>query len=331
LRDLSVGIRVCGFSTGKMAQSALLCLLGLLVVMASAAKVSLSGYFCSGCPANPDPNTLVKTIHPAYSTVIFAFIGWDLDGNVVNGWDCNSPTCQKKFNLTKEMVMNLKSEGRTVLISMGGSASPVLTGNESPQFVSNLVSGILKVVETYDFDGVDFDIEVRSGDAVDCAEITANIITKVKRAKSSLIITLAPQMVDLYPPISAISLGFNAQAPVVNLTLPYLKAIQIQMYNSWAQVETIEYAEQYVQQLVNGYDVYGDGKTFHVRIPASKIVLGYPASTSGASSGFLDPNQVITLIPYFENKGIPIGGLMTWCIGWDQIAGWQFANAVASL
>jgi len=217
-----------------------------------------------------------------------------------------------------------------VLMSVGGSASTAISGNEPPSFSANIVQGIVKVINTFGLDGVDFDIEERTGDAVDCSELEANIIWGVKKAKPNAILTLTPQMVDLYPPISAITLGFNAQAAVVNLTLSILNSIPIQMYNSWAQVETIPYAQTYVPQLNKGYDVYGDGKTFHVQIPPSKIVLGYPASTSGASSGFVDPSQVVQLLPYFQAQGTPIGGLMTWCIGWDQLAGWQFANAVAA-
>jgi len=312
-----------------MERLVLLYLLGFLAVSVSA-KIPLSGYFCAACPANPDPNTLIKNIHPAYTNVIISFVGWDTNGNVVNGWDCNDPTCQKHFNLTKEMVTNLKAQGRTVAMSVGGAASPALTGTESPAFVANLVQGLVNLIDTFGLDGMDFDIEIRTGDAVDCAELTANIIKGLKRTRSSTLITLTPQMVDLYPPISAISLGFNAQAPVVNLTLQWLSSVQIQMYNTWAQVETIQYAEQYVPQLVAGYDVYGDGKTFHVTLPAAKIVLGYPASTSGAGSGFLNPEQVVQLAPYFAAQGMTIGGFMTWCIGWDNLAGWQFANAVAS-
>ena len=145
------------------------------------------------------------------------------------------------------------------------------------------------------------------------------------------------------------------------LSAPLL--LQIQMYNTWAQVETIAYAEQYVQQLLVGYVVAADDETFNVTIPASKLVLGYPASPSGAGSGYIAPSDVVesacgpmdvcsrtfalcysrsrpycvlrcgcgaAVVRALASNGTAIAGLMTWSIGWDHLANWEFANAVAA-
>lgn len=79
----------------------------VIAALASGAKIPLTGYFCATCPANPDPMDLFNSIHPAYSTVILAFAGWNDAGNVVNQWDCDA-TCSKNFTLTKGLVEKLK-------------------------------------------------------------------------------------------------------------------------------------------------------------------------------------------------------------------------------
>jgi hypothetical protein len=80
----------------------------LLISPLASARIPLTGYFCGQCDANPKPTELVYSIHPAYTTVIFSFIGWDATGNVTNAWDCNSKACPKNFTLTPAMVSHLK-------------------------------------------------------------------------------------------------------------------------------------------------------------------------------------------------------------------------------
>lgn len=113
------------------------------------------------------------------------------------------------------------------------------------------------------------------------------------------------------------------------------------MYNSWAQAETVAYAQGYGAALIAGYEVRSaQGQGFTVKIPGSKMMLGYPAAAGAAGSGYLPPSQVVfhaktddkvvPLIAYFAARGIPIAGLMTWSIGWDHSTNWSFASAVAA-
>ena len=102
------------------------------------------------------------------------------------------------------------------------------------------------------------------------------------------------------------------------------------MYNSWAQVENIEYAESYTIKVMDGFTVQSDGVIFPVKIPGDKLVLGYPASPRGAASGFIDPTDVVSMVLRLRGQGRDIAGLMTWSIGWDFQSGWLFANVVDS-
>lgn len=295
----------------------------------NASAIPLVGYFCAQCDANPTPLDLVRNIHPAYTTIIFAFIGWDASGNITNTWDCNDRLCPKNFTLTRQTVQYLQSQGRKVLMSLGGAAGAVLSSNEPPSFVQNMVTGLVSVVRHYGLDGIDLDIENRDGDAVGCCSVVASIVASFKQALPGALVTMAPQMEDIYPDIADVSLAFNAQAPLVSTSIQAITSIQVQMYNTWAQVETVAYAEQYAAKLMTGYSAQGDGLNFPVQVPGAKLVLGYPASPSGASSGFIEPAAVVAMVRALESKGTPIGGLMTWSIGWDHKANWTFASAVA--
>jgi hypothetical protein len=75
--------------------------------LAHAGSIPLTGYFCASCPANANPIQLFSNIHPSYTTVVLAFVGWDDNGTILNSWDCDGK-CGKNFTLTKDMVDRLK-------------------------------------------------------------------------------------------------------------------------------------------------------------------------------------------------------------------------------
>ena len=96
------------------------------------------------------------------------------------------------------MVSNLQSDGVDVFISIGGGAGSTLDcdTDNNPTFLTNFIDGILNITTTYGFDGVDFDIEHRSGDYVQCANIIATVMNTLYANK--LQITIAPQVLYLF-------------------------------------------------------------------------------------------------------------------------------------
>jgi chitinase len=81
---------------------------------------------------------------------------------------------------------------------------------------------------------------------------------------------------------------------------------------------------------MQGFACTGDGQTFNLTIPGPQLALGFPASPSGAGSGYQQPATVAALFRALQAAGTPVGGIMAWSIGWDQQAGWAFADAIAS-
>lgn len=145
-------------------------------------------------------------------------------------------------------------------------------------------------------------------------------------------ITGAPQMTDVYPGYPSVTAGFNRYAPFVASPFAntHVDLIMPQMYNTWSSVETIAFAASYAVQLQAGFVITDGSVSFNVTVPGSKLLLGFPASTQAAGSGFIQPAAVVSMVHALAANGTAISGLMTWDIGWDYQAGWQFAKAVAA-
>ena len=80
-------------------------------------------------------------------------------------------------------------------------------------------------------------------------------------------------------------------------------------------MQTIAFAEQYTIALLAGYSATAStGQTFSLTLPPHMIALGYPASPSGAGSGFIKPAAVVEMICEFKTNGTVLS-LMTWDIG----------------
>ena len=218
-------------------------------------------------------------------------------------------------------------------MSLGGGAGNILPASAPASFSATMLSGLLSLYHSLGVDGFDWDLENFAGtDAIAAMAPVITVITGLKKAAPHLLITTAPQMTDVYPGWPDVSPGFNRYASLVSQPFcnSYIDFIMPQLYNTWAAVETIDYAESYAASLQAGFTVSGGSATYNVTIPGRQLLLGYPASPSGAGSGYIAPADVVAMVRRLAANGTAVFGLMTWDIGWDQQAGWQFANAVAN-
>ena len=138
-------------------------------------------------------------------------------------------------------------------------------------------------------------------------------------------------MGNVNPATSKTSAGQNELAPLVGTTLQCMNSVMPQMYNTWAAVESVAYAEQYARLVTAGWQVTEDGKTYKVKIPPAKLYLGFPCSARGASSGYLAPKDLVAMLKSLRSDGLRLGGIMCWSIGWDRMASYAFAKAIQGL
>lgn len=286
-------------------------------------QINLTGYVCPTCPSTPDPGRLLSLLPQSYTTVLFAFAGWDNSGSILNQWDAPD----RGFYLNSSVVASLQSRGFAVGISVGGGAGNVLPSPLPQGFAATMQSGLSSLINALNITVVDFDLENWPGEVQSISAAAAAIRTVVaglRAAHQGLLISGAPQMTDLYCDYPSITAGFNRYAELVGA----LDVVMPQMYNTWGAVETIAYAELYAAGLIEGCEIAP--VNVNVSVTPRNLMLGYPASRNGASSGFIDPSAVVAMYRSLQEQGVVLNGLMTWDCGWDEQDGFAFAHAVAA-
>jgi chitinase len=290
-----------------------------LAAGAPRAPLELTGYVCATCPSTPDPSALLASLHPAYTTIVFAFAGFDGSGAVLNQYDAPD----KAFALNASVVAALRARGvKRVALSVGGGAGSPLPAPLPSGFAAALLTGLSALVTDFGLDGVDFDLENFPGavaDIVAAAAAVRAVAEGLRAAHPGIVLSAAPQMTDAYCDYASVTSGFNRYAPLLAPPAVF-DVVMPQMYNAWSGVETLAYARTYAGELVAGCAV----GPYNVSVARAALRLGYPASPSAAGSGFLPPAGVAALA-----RALNVS-LMTWDCGWDERAGWAFASAVAA-
>ncbi len=220
-------------------------------------------------------------------------------------------------------IKTVQARGQHVIISVGGQEGNVTIASDAD--ANRFASSAKKLMNKYGFEGVDIDLE---------HGLNPTYVEKALRAlPSGSIITLAPQTIDVQTPAST-----------------YLKlALSIK------DILTVCNTQYYNSGRMNGYGtgVYDSGDedfltalaTIQLEngLRADQVGLGLPASTNGASSGYVDPGIVINALKrlaygtgkdghYVPPRKYPnIRGVMTWSINWDASNGWDFSQKVGEV
>lgn len=235
----------------------------------------------------------------------------------------------KPFNVSdaefRRQVGVLNSQGRAVLISLGGADAHIelRSGQEQP-----LANEIIRLVETYGFDGLDIDLEQS---AIDFAANKTVLPAALKLVKDHyagqgkhFIISMAPE----FPYLTS-----------TGKYLSYLQALEgyydfiaPQFYNqggdgvwvpeanngagAWIAQNNDALKEDFLYYLTESLVTGTRGFT---RIAADKFVIGLPANNDAAATGYvIDKTVVGNVLKRLAIKGLPIKGLMTWSVNWDN-------------
>ncbi|KEK19704.1 chitinase [Bacillus manliponensis] len=215
-------------------------------------------------------------------------------------------------------VAKLNAQGRSVLIALGGADAHIQLkqGDEKA-----LADEIIRLVETYGFDGLDIDLEQNAITAGDNQTVIPAALKTVKdhyRAKGkNFIITMAPE----FPYLRT---GGKYTSYIQSLE-GYYDFINPQLYNQggdgvtgtngkWLAQNNDAVKEEFLYT-ISSHLINGNG---FVQIPAHKLVLGIPANNDAAANGYVkDPTAVQNALNRLEADGNPVKGLMTWSVNWD--------------
>ncbi|MET0402701.1 MAG: glycosyl hydrolase family 18 protein [Cystobacter sp.] len=266
----------------------------------------------------------------------------------------------------KADVAYLKSQGKKVIISIGGANGQVRL--ETTAARDAFVSSMRSIIEKYGFDGIDIDfeghsLELNPGDADfknPKTPVVVNLISALRSLReafgSKFLLTMAPEtfFVQLgYAFYGGTCLGCDTRAgaylPVIYAVRDFLSWIQVQDYNSGPivglddQYHTMGNADFHVamtDMLLTGFPVGRNTASFFPALRPDQVAIGLPANVN-AGGGYTSPAEVQRAVNALV-KGTSIGsytvrssvannkslrGLMSWSVNWDAFANYEFTNS----
>ena len=307
----------------------------------------LVGYWHNWNDANA-PYLQLPQIDSRYTVIEIAF-ATPAPGTHASMQFSPSGTTQTSF-ITDLQI--LQSQGKKVLISIGGATDPVslLDTNDRNTFVSTM----LDILNTYNFDGIDIDLEGSSlstsgGTISNPTDPQIVLLIEAIRAimldyqihhGKRLMLTMAPETAFVQGGMSAFGGIWGAYLPVIEALKDSIEILQVQLYNSGSMFGldgniytqgTADFIVAMTEAVIRGFNT--SGGTFS-GIPSNHVAIGLPACPSAAGGGYVSPAVVQSAVNYLrgtgpqagnytlqQNGGYPdLRGMMTWSINWDAVS-----------
>ncbi|MGW3121239.1 chitinase [Streptomyces sp. NPDC001107] len=215
--------------------------------------------------------------------------------------------------------------GKKVIISVGGQNGTVSVSDSTS--ATNFADSVYSLMQTYGFDGVDIDLE----NGLNATYMSQALRSLSSKAGSSLVITMAPQTIDMQSTSNAY---FQTALNVKDI----LTVVNMQYYNSGSMLgcDGKVYSQGSVDFLTALACIQLQGG-----LSPSQVGLGLPASTSAAGSGYVSPTVVNNALDclttgtncgsFKPSKTYPdLRGAMTWSTNWDAAAGGSWSSAVGA-
>jgi chitinase len=269
-----------------------------------------------------------------YNVINAAFPVIRSDGTVL--WE-NGMDSTVKVATPAEMCA-AKAAGATILMSIGGAAAGI--DLNSTAVADRFVATIVPILKTYNFDGIDIDIEtglVGSGSistlSTSQANLTRIIDGVLAKMPSNFGLTMAPETAYVTGGSVAYGSIWGAYLPIVKkyadngrlwwLNMQYYNGNMYGCSGDSYSAGTVAGFTAQTNCLNKGLVVQGTT----IKVPFDKQVPGLPAQP-GAGGGYLSTSLVSQAWNTYSNG---LKGLMTWSINWDGSKSWTFGNNVKSL
>jgi chitinase len=250
-------------------------------------------------------------------------------------------------------IQTLQSQGKKVLISIGGATSNIdlTTTPNKTAFINSMIS----IINTYGFDGIDLDIENGNSIVITGGTIASpsnqaaiNLISAVKQIMTNfrtsnnkkLMLTMASETAYVQGGQSAYGGIWGGYLPIIDALRDSLDILQVQLYNSGSMYGidggiysqgTADFIVAMSEAVINGFSTAGGS---FAGIPSNKVAVGLPACSSAAGGGYVAPATVNAAVKYLIGEGSQPGsyvlnnsagypvlrGMMTWSINWDAVS-----------
>ncbi|ANI84982.1 fibronectin type III domain-containing protein [Kosakonia oryzae] len=233
----------------------------------------------------------------------------------------------------REEIAALNERGQAVLLSLGGADAHIEL-HEANGDTENLANEIIRLVDVYGFDGLDLDLEQSAIKLADNETVIPAALKKVRahyeQQGKHFIISMAPEI----PYLTKANPQYQNYIERLD---GYYDFIAPQYYNQGAFGIGFQPDDTSTDGWWVNYAQNDDAKKYEflyhfskeiitnkhglsaVKIPSSKLVIGLPSNTSAAATGFVKtPEDVYRVFADMEKEGLPLRGLMTWSINWDE-------------
>ncbi|MFC6014694.1 chitinase [Plantactinospora solaniradicis] len=221
-------------------------------------------------------------------------------------------------------VRTVKARGKKVILSVGGETGRVAVSDAGS--ATNFSNSVYALIQQYGFDGVDIDLE----NGLNPTYMGQALRSLRSRVGSGLIITMAPQTIDMQSPsVSYFKLALDIR--------DILTVVHTQFYNSGSMLGC-DQSFAYGQGTVNFMTALACLQ-LEAGLRPDQVALGLPAGPGAAGGGIVAPsmvNQALDCLARGTNCGSfrpprtypGIRGAMTWSINWDVANGNGFARTV---
>ncbi|MGA9718982.1 MAG: glycosyl hydrolase family 18 protein, partial [Acidobacteriaceae bacterium] len=219
----------------------------------------------------------------------------------------------------KADIAQLKSQGKKVMISLGGGGEYFKLDNA--QDIPNFVNSVTSIVTDYGFEGVDIDFETPSLDLapsdVDFRHPTTpsvvNLIAGLRQLREhfgpGFMISLVPEGSQI--PSGYVTYGgqFGSYLPLLHGLRDILSFVDVQDYNTPPlegldgeiyQSSSVDYHAAMTELLLHGFNVGGDPARFFPPMPADKVAVGF-------LTGYNKPEIVSQAMDYLIAGKAPAG------------------------
>ncbi|MEV0582488.1 glycosyl hydrolase family 18 protein [Nonomuraea sp. NPDC050310] len=288
-------------------------------------KHFLTGYWHNF--VNPATELKLSQVPNEYDLIAIAFgEATSTPGQVVFALDSALATAVGGYTEAqfKADIAALKQRGKKVILSVGGETGRVAVASSSA--ATAFASSVHGLMQSYGFDGVDIDLE----NGLNATYMAQALRDLRSRAGSGLIITMAPQTIDMQ------STGMEYFKLALSIK-DILTVVHMQYYNSGSMLGC-DQAQAYSQGTVNFMTALACIQLENGLRP-DQVALGLPAGPGAAGGGVVSPtlvNQALTCLATRTNCGsfVPpraypeIRGAMTWSINWDASHNWSFSKTV---
>jgi chitinase len=269
-----------------------------------------------------------------YNVINAAFPVIRSDGTVL--WEDGMDSTVKVA--TPAEMCQAKAAGATILMSIGGAAAGIDLSNTA--VANRFIATIVPILRTYNFDGIDIDIEtglVGSGNITTLSASQANLIRIIDgvlaQMPSNFGLTMAPETAYVTGGSVAYGSIWGAYLPIVKkyadngrlwwLNMQYYNGSMYGCAGDSYQAGTVRGFTEQTNCLNRGLVVQGTT----IRVPFDKQVPGLPAQP-GAGGGYMSTGLVAQAWNTYSGG---LKGLMTWSINWDGSKNWTFGDNVRSL